>query len=82
MPVIPGEKPFHCDTGSTRIHARVTLSTVAIAIACAISPGESPKSLPVLAATGIASWVEWLKPLGHRDGTREAALYLVRRGQR
>src|SRR5260221_14748407 len=36
IPVIPGEKPFHCDTGSTWTQVREMLSTVAIEIACAI----------------------------------------------
>ena len=36
LPVMPGEKPFHCDTGSECTHESDTLSTVAIAIACAI----------------------------------------------
>src|SRR5258707_10898819 len=38
------------------------LSTVAIAIAFAISKGVSPRSLPALAAAEIASCVAWLKP--------------------
>ena len=40
--------------------------------------GESPKSLPVLAAIDIASWVKWLKPLGITEATScEPALYFV-----
>jgi hypothetical protein len=38
------------------------LSTVAIAIAFAIAPAESPKSFPAPAAAEIANWVAWLKP--------------------
>jgi hypothetical protein len=32
MPVMPGEKPFHWDTGSERVAASETLSTVAMAM--------------------------------------------------
>jgi AraC family transcriptional regulator len=39
------------------------LSMVAIEIALAISPAESPNSFPAPAAAEIASWVAWLKPL-------------------
>src|SRR3981189_1058859 len=47
MPVIPGENPFHCETGSTWTQASETLSTVAIDIACAICSSDNPNNFPV-----------------------------------
>src|SRR5580704_15476493 len=53
IPVIPGEKPFHCDTGSACTHVSEMLSTVAMAIAIATAVTESSKSLPAPAAAEV-----------------------------
>src|ERR1700692_1431957 len=50
IPVIPGEKPFHCDTGSACTHVREMLSTVAMAIAFASAVAGGPNSRPAPAA--------------------------------
>ena len=55
MAVSPGEKPFHCDTGSECTQDSDTLSTAAIATALAIWDSVSPKSLPDARATDMAS---------------------------
>jgi hypothetical protein len=83
MPVIPGENPFHCETGSTWTQASETLSTVVIDIACAICSSDNPNNFPVPAAVEIASWIGVIETLCHdRHHGGEPALDLERNSKR
>ncbi len=55
IPVMAGEMPFQCATGSVCTAASETLSTAEAAMALAVCPASSPSSLAEPAATDIAS---------------------------